>query len=129
MKKLYVFETAKFVARVISVHGINYDFTRVIYKGEKYPVKIICKHHGIFEILPEFLLKGYGCPDCSRGKYMDKRKFVKRAVEKHGAKYNYNWIKSIRLDNNVKIICPQHGPFYMPPLRHLLGYGCDKCIK
>lgn len=128
MQNLCVFETAKFVARAIGVHSINYDFTRVIYKGNKYPVKVICKHHGIFDILPEFLLKGYGCPGCSHEKHMDKRDFISRAIEKHGAKYNYNSIKSIRIDKNVKIVCPKHGPFYMAPLRHLLGYGCERCL-
>jgi len=27
----------------------------------------------------------------------------------------------------IKIICKQHGEFYMTPLNHILGYGCPVC--
>lgn len=51
-----------------AVHGDTYDYSLVEYIKSKKHVKIICSTHGIFEQLPNFHLKGSGCPICKESK-------------------------------------------------------------
>jgi len=60
---------------------------------------------------------------------MDKlttEKFIKKAREKHGDKYDYS--KTIYRGSKTKstIICPKHGEFQQRPADHL-RYDCRKC--
>jgi very-short-patch-repair endonuclease len=53
--------------------------------------------------------------------------FTRRAIEKHGDKYDYSLSNYITWDIKVKIICPEHGEFEQLPLAHIAGGGCKKC--
>ena len=48
----------------IKVHGDKYTFKDTIYKNSTARIKVNCRKHGMFEILPSNLLQGYGCPKC-----------------------------------------------------------------
>jgi hypothetical protein len=45
----------------------------------------------------------------------------------HGNKYSYDEVNYTGLQNNVKIICLEHGTFNQLPGNHLKGAGCKKC--
>lgn len=56
------------------------------------------------------------------------QKFVERAYEVHGDKYNYNLVEYENLETKVTIICKRHGDFEQSPRSHLRGAeGCKYC--
>lgn len=56
------------------------------------------------------------------------QQFIKKAVEKHGDRYDYSLVDYINNCTKVKIICKEHGIFEQIPTNHLLkGNGCRRC--
>ena len=53
-----------FIEDAIKVHGDKYTFKDTMYKNSTTRIKVNCRKHGMFEILPSNLLQGYGCPKC-----------------------------------------------------------------
>ena len=105
----------------------NYDYSQVIYSGNKDKVKIICDKGHIFYQSPNHHLKGEKCPYCSKcGKYTTET-FIKKCKELHNNKYDYSLVEYKNTKSKVKIICPVHGIFEQNAGSHLLGYGCSKC--
>ena len=54
-------------------------------------------------------------------------KFIEKAKQKHGDKYDYSKVEYINNKTKVCIICPEHGEFWQLPSNHLAGKGCAKC--
>lgn len=55
-------------------------------------------------------------------------KFIKKAIETHGYKYNYSKTDYINAKTKVCIICPEHGEFWQTPDKHVnCKQGCPKC--
>lgn len=59
---------------------------------------------------------------------MTTEKFVARAKQKHGDKYDYSKVKYVNNRTKVCIICPEHGEFWQTPNIHLRGADCPKCV-
>lgn len=126
--------TEEFIERAKTIHGDLYDYSKVVYKASHTHVIIICKRCGL-----EFLqtpnahlygnnLKGHGCPFCNHTRRSNKEEFIRRAKEIYGDKYDYSEVVYINSRTKVKIICPEHGPFYKTPKSHLNGrQGCPYC--
>ena len=55
------------------------------------------------------------------------KKFILRAVEKHGDKYDYSKVSYSTCSKEVCIICPIHGEFWQSPKDHLRTNGCKLC--
>ena len=56
----------EFIEKSKEIHGDKYDYSKVIYKSSKEPVKIICPEHGEFLKIPNsHTSQQSGCPDCS----------------------------------------------------------------
>jgi hypothetical protein len=72
-------------------------------------------------------LQGQGCPECYGNKKLDTNEFVKRAILKHGDKYDYSQVNYSNRRTPVKIVCKEHGEFFQLPGEHLNGHGCPKC--
>ncbi len=126
--------TEQFIERAKEVHGEKYDYSLVDYVNNETKIKIICPIHGIFEQTPNHHLRGSNCPYCSRKSSANKHKltslkFVERAKEVHGEKYDYSLVDYKDRFTKVKIICPKHGIFEQTPVAHLNGYGCSKCAN
>ncbi len=58
---------------------------------------------------------------------INKEKFIAKALETHGIRYNYDQVVYINTKTKVLIGCPIHGYFYQKPNSHLQGQGCPKC--
>ena len=56
--------TEEFIRRSRIVHGNKYDYSMVIYGGNKKKVDIICPVHGNFTQRPNRHMRGDGCPNC-----------------------------------------------------------------
>jgi hypothetical protein len=124
--------TEEFVQRARAVHGDKYDYSKVIYTGNKNKVIIICPEHGEFLQKSEKHLIGQGCIKCGFLKTAIAQKsntedFIKKAKVIHGDKYNYSKTEYKKSTENVIIICPIHGEIQQMAGVHLMGSGCPKC--
>lgn len=60
----------------------------------------------------------------------DKDKFIKKAIAKFGDTFDYSGVEYINAETNVKIICPEHGAFFIWPKNHMRAiYGCPHCAN
>lgn len=62
--KVAVDKTSYWINIIQSKYNNNYDYSLVNYKGNKQKIKIICPQHGLFETIPDVLLRGSGCIKC-----------------------------------------------------------------
>jgi hypothetical protein len=53
--------------------------------------------------------------------------FIKRAKEKHGDTYDYDFVEYINSNTKVIITCKKHREFKQNPKNHLNGSCCPKC--
>lgn len=123
------------VARFVSVHGTTYDYSRVVFRGYKEPVEVICAEHGSFWQTPDNHYRGrQGCPACGRQRVRESKQlpvgeFIRRAREVYGDRFEYD---EQQFDNmlrgQVRILCKDHGWFHQNPVNHLAGkVGCTRC--
>jgi G:T-mismatch repair DNA endonuclease (very short patch repair protein) len=123
------------VARFTSVHGETYDYSRVVFRGYKEPVEVVCRKHGAFYQTPDNHFRGrQGCPSCARtlireSKQLSIEQFVERARAVHGNRFDYKMEQfENMLSSQVHILCPDHGWFKQTPVNHLAGkVGCSRC--
>jgi hypothetical protein len=117
-----------FIKKATARHGDRYKYSKVIYKNQTTPVKIICKIHGVFEQTPKLHLMNGGCRSCGiESKRDTKEDFIKKAKKVHGDKYNYDKVNYINTRTKVDIICHKHGLFKQTPNAHLGVDGCPVC--
>jgi hypothetical protein len=122
-----------FIKDAKKIHGDRYDYSRVIYKGNRKKVKIICNRHGEFMQLPVNHICGKrGCQRCGVEKVSialasTSEKFIKKSKKVHGNLYDYSLVQYKTNIIPVKIICKRHGIFVQSPNVHLSGHGCSKC--
>ena len=117
----------EFIKKCIKKHGDRFDYSLVEYINNRHKVKIICKKHGVFEQNAQNHLNGRGCIKCSNCDKKDTENFIKNAKLIHGDKYDYSLVDYKNRENNVKIICKEHGIFNQKPYAHLRGSICLKC--
>ena len=82
-----------FIKKLIDIYHDKYDYSEVHYLVSTQKVKVICKKHGAFTALPNNLIRGHGCPICSKEKAKAKLSlgrdgFIKKAKLVHGDKYD-----------------------------------------
>jgi hypothetical protein len=126
MRKL---TTESFIERAYKVHGSKYDYSKTLYNTGSTNIVIICPKHGEFLQLPSNHLSGSGCPKCiKKGTApLTTDQFIKKALSKHGNRYDYSISDYRNNDTNIKIICRIHGEFEQIAGEHLRGRGCYKC--
>jgi len=126
--------TEEFIQKAKAVHGDKYDYSETIYNGSNNKVIIICPDHGKFEQLGMAHLKGQNCRKCVNknrthsSRKLTTEKFITKAKEIHGDKYDYSKVVYVKSSVKVIIICPIHGKFEQTPASHLSGSNCPKCI-
>jgi len=125
-------KTKIFIEKAKKVHGDKYDYSLVNYISSKKKVNIICPVHGLFEQIPYSHLKGMSCRKCANDEQrkrltLNTGEFIKKAIEKHGDKYDYSLVDYKDCMTKVKIICPTHGTFEQSPYKHTNGQGCREC--
>lgn len=119
-----------FIREAKKIHGDRYDYSLVEYKNANTKVKIICPEHGVFEQTPHNHLYNKGCPECAGCTKLTKEKFIRKAREVFGDKYDYSLVEYVDWKTKVKIICPEHGVFEQTPNNHTShGSGCPCCSE
>lgn len=136
--------TDQFKQEIIEKFGDKYDLSQVAYKGAFKHVTLICNEedglgnkHGEFLITPSNLLKGRGCPKCSKRYRPTTEEWVKECRTVHNNKYDYSKVTYKNNSTKVCIIChevdefgKEHGEFWQTPSVHLqMKCGCPKCTN
>jgi hypothetical protein len=124
--------TNEFIIKAKNIHGDKYDYSKVNYINNNIKVTIICKEHNEFEQPPSSHLSGGGCRLCginSRAflKTKTTEEFIDEANKIHGYKFDYSETIYTKCDENIIIICNEHGKFEQNPQGHLSGRGCRLC--
>lgn len=124
-----------FLLKASKIHGNNFSYSKVDYKGSSEKVTIICNKCGTeFQQSPSKHLIGRGCPNCklinlSKRFRMPIETFKERGNKIHNFRYNYDNVKFNNLHDEVCIICPEHGEFFQEAQSHLQGCRCPQCVK
>ena len=127
--------TEEFIKQAKKVHGDKYDYSKVIYNGNKKYITIICPKHGEFKQTPLYHLQGHGCLGCYNDRRGEKTRvgkemFIKRAKEVHGDRYDYSKVNYINSKTPVIITCKKHGDFEQRPDKHIIRkQGCPICSE
>ncbi len=80
--------TNEFIAKAKAVYGNLYDYSKVVYTGNKNKVCIICPEHGEWYVTPNNFLRGSRCPGCFGTPKLTNDEFVAKAQAIHGDKYD-----------------------------------------
>ena len=131
-RQLLLSTDTEFISKSNILHKNKYDYSKVVYRGNKQKVCIICPEHGEFWQTPNHHLDGEGCPKCGIDTRANKNKkefneFVTISNQIHENKYSYSETDFVDNSTKTKIICPEHGEFWQLPVNHLRGQGCPKC--
>lgn len=118
--------TEEFIEKAKKVHGEEYDYSKVEYKGTHTKVCIICPIHGEFWQQPANHLSGNKCPRCSK-EVCDTESFIKKSNLVHNNLYDYSKSKFVTSQTKTIVICKKHGDFVVTPNNHLKGEGCPIC--
>lgn len=126
------YSTEDIIKKFKEVHGDIYDYSKVNYTGIGNNVCIICPEHGEFYQSPHNHLKGNTCPKCaviriSKLNTMTTEEYINKARQINGNKYDYSKVNYTGCENDVCIICPEHGEFMINAHAHLRKQGCPKC--
>lgn len=120
--------TEDFILKAKQIHGDEYDYSKVIYNGNKKKVTIICLKHGEFKQRPNDHLNGNGCPACYGKRKSNTMEFIEKANKKHFKMYDYSKVEYIDAFTEVCIICPKHGEFWQTPSNHIGSKTrCPQC--
>jgi len=116
-------------------HKGKLSFNRFEYKGTKTKSTITCLKHGDFEMCPNELNNGRGCPKCGQENIANSLRsniseFITKANLKH-REGTYDYSKAIYTSalKKLEIGCniEGHGTFWQKPNGHLNGEGCPIC--
>ena len=120
--------TNTLIKKYKEIHGELYDYSEVSFVNKYNKIKIICKKHGDFFMLPysHYVNK---CPKCS---IEHKRTNITAIIEKfnliHKYKFDYSKVEYKGMHKKVKIKCIKHDLFFeQTPSNHCKGSECPKC--
>ena len=106
--------TEQFIKEAIEIWDDKYDYSLTEYKGALKKVKII--YDGItFEQTAVTHLQGQCCE-----KILTKENFIRKSINRHGAKYDYSLVKYISGD--IPVLIGYEGVYFLQkPYHHLSG--------
>ena len=122
-KELFIYKAKK-------IHGDKYDYSLTDYINATTNIKIICKKCGCcFEKKPKDHLNGFGCLCSSNNsKNFYKEKFIHKATELYGNKFDYSLVEYKNNNTKVKIICNNCGNILEQTIKvHLKNGKCSFC--
>ena len=125
----------QFIEKAIIIHSDKNDYSNSLYINARTKLCITClaNNHGDYWQTPNNHLRGKGCPKChleTIGKWntSNLEEFIKKAIARHGDKYNYDLSLYNRDNIKLKIKCNKCNIiFTQTPNSHLQGAGCPSC--
>ncbi|MDN4647247.1 hypothetical protein [Curtobacterium sp. PsM8] len=135
---------AEFIDFATRLHDGRYDYTNVErnYVNGDTKVTIVCPDHGPFEQTPREHRRvretpwgpqrGQGCRDCkgfNANVELRRERFIAKAVDIHGRRYDYNEVVYVDAKTDVTVLCAEHGQFSVRPDNHTYKHpaGCPDC--
>lgn len=128
----------KVIEKFKSLHSDRFDYSYVVYNGDRIPIKIKCiKHNHTFTTTPEShkCSNSGGCGFCLKELKQNSattRKPISEVILEfslvHGNYYDYSkvYLTYQNAHSKIEVICPNHGPFITSPNMHYKS-GCSKC--
>lgn len=97
--------------------GNKFDFSQMIFKGMSTPIEAICKAEGhhFWRRPNDFLYGEWDCPYCTGNYVKTTEEYQTFLKDYFGDAYDFSEVEYINSSTPVKIICPEHGPFYKTP--------------
>lgn len=124
-----------FSLRLFRIFGDLYSYDKIDYRTLNEDVVVTCRAHGDFQKPPSSLLRGVGCPLCSKAKLRDRfsltaQDFVDKSIAIHGNRYDYSLVEYKNAKEKVVVGCDIHGPFDISPSNHIWNKrGCPSCYR
>ena len=111
----------------------EYYIPKQKYNGAREYLTVVCNKHGEFNARPTNLLRGKAsCRKC-RGMVNNMNDFIKKYRSKCNSigitPYKILSKKYIGEHDNIELVCPIHGNFYISPSDLIQGRGCAKCSQ
>lgn len=125
--------TEQYIIDARKIHGDQFDYSKIEYKGVNHKIALKCKIHGLFKQSPSSHLSGVGCPSCGLDtigslKRCSKSDFLKVVRKLHNNKYTYSKLEMPNgLQSKITIRCKEHGYFIQSAIHHYRGSGCPLC--
>lgn len=121
--------TDEFIRRASKIHGDRYDYSFSIVEDSCSTVVIIDRETNtvFFQVVAEHL-DGVE-PVTTAVEPVDRSgRFITRAREIHGDRYDYSLVEYVNARSCVQIICSEHGIFEQTPDNHISKKtGCPRC--
>lgn len=121
--------TEKFIDKSKEKWGNDYDYSITEYKTSKDKISFICKKHGEITQAVEMHLTS-GCPFCVKERIIESnfKKFIEKSNIIHNNYYDYSKVIYKNINDDIIVICPEHGDFTIKPLNHTkYKQGCPSC--
>lgn len=122
-----------FIEKANTIHNCIYNYDLIENAKLLGKVPIVCNNHGVFYQTPrnhiELKQKCPKCADIHRGLLTRKSldDWIVSARNKHGDRYNYDYVVLDSYNTYVTIVCPVHGGFKQKASNHISGVGCKYC--
>lgn len=120
-----------YIEKCKKAHAVEWDYSRLDYKGLDEKVEIGCPIHGYFWQNAYSHSIGMGCKNCAndykvKSKLLGKQEYVDRANNIHSSFFDYTNLRYKGLNTKGIITCPIHNDFNIF-LKDHLKKGCPKC--
>lgn len=119
---------SRFIKLATKKHNGRFDYSKVKYVDYDTPVEIICPEHGSFFQTPKRHYVGtICCPKCVDEmvfvgyRSLDNEKFIKKAKELYGDKYDYSKVKYVDYRTKVTVTNSDGEDFEVSPEVFLTG--------
>ncbi len=122
--------TIEFIFKAKEIHGDKFNYDLVEYVKSCNKIDIKCnKCNKIFSIIASSHLKiNSRCPVCLPQIRYDNTKFIFKAKEIHGNKFNYDLVEYVNSRDKIIIKCNKcENVFLQAPHHHIGGKGCPYC--
>lgn len=126
------FTTEYFIQCAESKFHKKFDYSQVTYVNASTKIRIVCPHHGEFEITPDsHLNSAHGCKKCgtdAMAKLQKERTFAKfKQSILEDQKYDYSLSFFEKIHDKIEVVCPDHGSYFVTVDHHLRGVRCKQC--
>lgn len=120
-----------FKERLFEKWGNRYVCTEnSVYRKTNLPIEILCKEHGPFQITPNHILSGRGCPICGKNKTNTKEQIIERIKKAQPfSDYDFSMVTYRGIHNPITIKCNKCGMVFSNSPGNLImkKNGCPGC--
>ena len=127
-KQNQIISKEEFIKRAQEKHGNKYNYKNTLHTHDKTKIVIFCNTcQKEFMQYPFSYLNGNGCKQCFiNDMKITKEVFIQRCYKKYLNKFDYSKVNYLDFNEEIIIICPDHGEFLKTP-SNFLNFGCILC--